>query len=290
MKAFVALSLLLSPFGSSSPVGLKHEINAPEQIRVGYFEGDTFYSPPFAPPRPDSHEEEYEAGEGLISDMAMPDWPTTHLLARRLLALSSTGILSTVFPKGFRDPALAGVPVGLPDYIADCSAYDNNTSLTNILGRGNPLILALNVGTSFRNTRAGSRISLSIDWWQHLTPPKQGDDPLDHVPAALPRLALIGHLEEISLASLSVGDRTAIEKCFLAGHPDSKNWLPGSPSSPHSGYWARLVVEKALWVGGFGDRARIGWLDMDVWKVMKEKGKDGEKGWADVKLPGEQGA
>ncbi|KAK2875666.1 hypothetical protein FQN49_001524 [Arthroderma sp. PD_2] len=291
MKSLIALSLLLASLGSSSPINSRCEpkdgINSHEQTRVGYLDGDTFYSPPFAPPPPEeSHEDEHE-GEELVSDTAIPDWPTTHLQARRLLALSSTGILSTVYPKGSRDPALDGVPVGLPDYIADCSAHDNNTALTKILGRGNPLILALHVGTTFRNTKAGSKISLSVDWWRHARTPGEGEDPLDNVPASLPRLSLLGRLEEIPLTSLSEGDRQSIEKCFLAGHPDSKYWLPGSPRSPHSGYWARLVVEKALWVGGFGDRAKIGWLDVDAWKAVKENGKGGERGWADVKLPGE---
>ncbi|GBF65896.1 hypothetical protein TMEN_8614 [Trichophyton mentagrophytes] len=291
MRSFITISLLLGSLGSSSPIkfrsGSQVDIEAPEQTRVGYFDGDTFYSPPFAPPRVDSNNEIHKDRDDLVSDTAIPDWPTTHLLARRLLAISSTAVLSTVFPKGYRDGALEGMPIGLPDYIADCSAHDNNVALTNILGRGNPLLLALNIGTTFRNAKAGSKVSLSVDWWQHSRILPKVEDPLDRVPAGLPRLSLLGHIEEIPLSSLSKGDKKAIEQCFLKNHPDSKYWLPGSPKSPHSGYWARLVVEKAFWVGGFGDRARIGWLDMDAWKDVPENSKDGKKGWADIKLPGE---
>ncbi|EFR00519.1 hypothetical protein MGYG_03523 [Nannizzia gypsea CBS 118893] len=291
MRSFLAVPFLLSSLGSSSPIDIRsasqNDIRAPEQTRVGYFDGDTFYSPPFAPPRWAGDNEVYEDNDSPISDKTFPDWPTTHLLARRLLAVSSTAVLSTVYPKGYRDSTLEGTPIGLPDYIADCSAHDNNVALRNILGRGNPLLLALNVGTTFRNAKAGSKVSLSVDWWQHSRIPPKGGDPLDRVPAGLPRLSLIGRIEEIPLDSLSKGDRQAVEQCFLQHHSDAKYWLPGSPKSPHSGYWARLVVEKAFWVGGFGDRARIGWLDMDTWKAIPENSKDGKKGWADIKLPGE---
>ncbi|EEQ34206.1 hypothetical protein McanMca71_004996 [Microsporum canis] len=292
--SFVALILLLSFLASASPVGVRpgfrdEMIEVREQTRVGFFKGDAFYSPPFAPPRRGSqnkaHKEDEESAS--VSDMAFPDWATSHLLARRLLAVSSTAVLSTGFPKGYKDHTLEGVPIGLPDYIADCSAHDNNVALTKILGRGNPLLLALDIGTTFKNVKAGSNISLSIDWWHHSHVPGKGKDPLDGVPASLPRLSLLGHLEEIPLTSLSDEDQQAIEQCFLTSHPDSKYWLPGSPDSPHSGYWARFIVEKGFWVGGFGDRARIGWLDMDIWKAIKENSNDGKKGWADIRLPGE---
>ncbi|KMU90733.1 hypothetical protein CIHG_08693 [Coccidioides immitis H538.4] len=216
------------------------------------------------------------------SSLSIPSWPTTHLLARRLLGLSTTGVLSTVFPRTNRDPALVGVPIGLPDYFANC---DDNSKLQDFLGSGNPLVLALNLGTSFRNTKAGSNISLSVDWWQHAPPDEDGD--LDKAPAAFPRLSLIGWLEPLP-TPLPDDARHAIEQCFLTAHPDAKYWLPGDPNAAHRGYWARLVVVKALWIGGFGDRARIGWLDIGDWRNIRKHGKSGERGWADVRLPGEE--
>lgn len=229
--------------------------------------------------------EDFGDGNSLHS---FPSWETTHLLARRLLALSTTGILSTVFPNDkstSSDPDLAGVPIALPDYIADC-ANDESSPLTALLGPGNPLILALNIGTTFRNTKAGSNISLSIDWWNHASQDQNVQDALSRSPAGLPRLSLMGTLEPLPV-TVTDETRKSLERCFLHSHPDSLYWLPDHSDAAHSGYWARLVVHKALWVGGFGDRARIGWLDVDEWKGITKDGKDGNRGWNDVKLPWE---
>jgi hypothetical protein len=235
----------------------------------------------------DSHSHSY-------SSSTFPSWSTSHLLARRLLALSTTGVLSTVFQtEGRQAEDLRGVPVGLPDYIADC-VNDEDSPLFSILGPGNPLILGLNIGTTFRNVKAGSNISLAVDWWHTRRQPSNADgvrqEDEDEGPifslAGLPRLSLIGTLEPIPQA-VPEETRKLLEKCFLLAHPDAAYWLPGDPKSPHSGFWARLVVHDALWIGGFGDRARIGWLDMDAWRDVTKHGRDGERGWDDVKLPGE---
>ncbi|KAL1956376.1 hypothetical protein VTO42DRAFT_7359 [Malbranchea cinnamomea] len=221
----------------------------------------------------------------LDSWPSLPSWETTHLLARRLLALSTTGVLSTVFQDdGSSSSDLAGVPVALPDYIADCS-NDKDSPLSSLLGPGNPLILALNIGTTFRNAKAGSNVSLSLDWWHHHTSDNARDE-LSGSLAGLPRLSLIGTLEPLPV-TLPDNIRRSLESCFLAAHPDAVYWLPGHPDAAHSGYWARLVVHRALWIGGFGDRARIGWLNVDTWRNMTKKGKEGKRGWEDVKLPGE---
>ncbi|EEH45964.2 uncharacterized protein PADG_02114 [Paracoccidioides brasiliensis Pb18] len=221
-------------------------------------------------------------------DYVFPSWDSAHLLARRLLALSTTGVLSTVYPpsSSTRKSALDGVPVGFPDYIADC-ANDPTSELTKLLGPGNPLILALNIGTTFRNTKAGSNISLSIDWWHQLAAGNvAGMHRVEEVSlASLPRVSLLGYLDP--LENLSDTTRKAVEMCFVAAHPDAAWWLPGHDSAAHSGYWAKLVVEEAYWIGGFGDRARIGWLDLETWKAVKRYGEDGNEGWADVRLPGE---
>jgi hypothetical protein len=55
----------------------------------------------------------------------------------------------------------------------------------------------------------------------------------------------------------------------------------------------RLVVQEVYWIGGFGDRAYIGWIPVDEWKGVTreeieacrlpgEKEKEGDKegsGW-----------
>lgn len=50
----------------------------------------------------------------------------------------------------------------------------------------------------------------------------------------------------------------------------------------HDTYWARLVVRQVFWVGGFGDRAYIGWIPLPDWQgvTLHDIGR--------VKLPGER--
>ena len=203
------------------------------------------------------------------------------LLARRLLALSSTGVLTTVFPQNIseipaygRTPAdVAGISIGLPEYIADCE------------GEGNPTIIALGVSTSTKNVLYGDgegdgkgrNVSLSLSWWeQYAKPENKGREAWSM--ANLPRVSLIGYLEEIP--DEEVRERE-IEECFVGKHKDSRLWLPGSKFAAHQGKWARVVVEEVYWIGGFGGTNYIGWLDGDEWRVVREE-------WKDVRLRGER--
>lgn len=223
---------------------------------------------------------------------------------RRILALTPLGVLSTVFP-GTSKPAassvddeasiyenrpsgLAGVPVGLMDYIADCE--DN----------GNPTILAINIATSFKNVAAGSNISLALQWTPPYPPakriravpcsivdrvlgkcqPSDGDEedeerrePIPYSAANLPRFSLIGYLEKLPTTA-------SLASCFVKAHPDAKYWLPGNRI--HEAEFVRLVVEQIYWIGGFGDRAYIGWLNPEDWKNITRQE------WEDVRLPGEK--
>lgn len=244
-----------------------------------------------------------------------PSWHTTHLLARRLFALSDIGTLATIFqpstsPKSSQtnDDALAGNPIVLPEYYADCVGRSKHKhDLLELVGEGNPVLLAFNIGTAFRNAAHGSNVSLEIDWWRrpkkhlrnhrrHHRKHRRDDDDDDGDDedlirgslAGLPRLSLLGHIEP--LTNLTAPQRNALESCFLDRHRDVKLWLPGHEDAIHGSYWTRLVVEKVFWVGGFGDRARIGWLDPELWHDITKKGAAGaeEKGWASVRLPGEK--
>ena len=77
------------------------------------------------------------------------------------------------------------------------------------------------------------------------------------------------------------GDKLAdVSKCFVKQHPDAKYWLPGN--SIHESEFVRLVVTQVYWIGGFGDRAYIGWIDPKDWKSVSRKE------WEDVRLPGEK--
>ena len=187
--------------------------------------------------------------------------PTIHesaIQARRILHLSSIATLSTVFPSppalGYHLVDLAGVPIGLMDYYASCSPYPFH-----------PTILAIDIATSFRNTAAGSNMTLSLRYH----PPEDrppSDDIYTYSPANMPRFSLVGHVEAISETEVK---KYNVDGCFLEHHPDAEAWLPGNRI--HESWWARLVVDEVYWIGGFGDRAYIGWIPVEEWESVTEE-------------------
>jgi hypothetical protein len=205
--------------------------------------------------------------------------------ARRVLALTPLGTLATIFPQEghgvsdleHRPTGLGGAPIGLMEYIADCE------------DDGNPTILEIKIGTSFKNVRAGSNISLSVQWTPPYPPNKRirsalfsrffgKDEKKDPVPfsaANLPRFSIIGYLEKIDDASAA-----SLSSCYVNTHPDAKYWLPGN--SIHQSEFVRLVATNVYWIGGFGDRAYIGWLPMDSWRNITNED------WEAIRLPGEK--
>lgn len=233
--------------------------------------------------------------------------PTAHesaVMGRRMLALSKLADFATVFPSpsssdaepatafGRRPEGLEGLPIDMMDYIADCEE------------EGNPTVLNIKIATTFRNAAAGSNVSLSLRWIPPYPPARRipvtlwervsgavsvllgtaaaddaGNAP-DTVPysaANLPRVSLLGHFEPIRPIETS---HASLAMCFVRTHPDAKYWLPGNVI--HESSWARLVVEQVYWVGGFGDRAYIGWIPVEEWKgVTREE-------WESIKLPGEE--
>lgn len=232
---------------------------------------------------------EYIFSNPLPSESQYSKIPTRYESAvqgRRILALTPLGTLATVFPDSSKRDAstqenrpgdLGGMPIGLMDYFADCE------------DSGDPTILAINIATSFKNVRAGSNISLGVQWAPPYPPAKRimstffdsmlgRESKKEAVPysaANLPRFSILGYLEKIDSASIA-----AVSSCFVDAHPDAKYWLPGNKI--HQAEFVRLVVQQIYWVGGFGDRAYIGWLDVDDWKNITRKE------WQDIKLPGEK--
>ncbi|KAJ5734936.1 FMN-binding split barrel-like protein [Penicillium malachiteum] len=227
-----------------------------------------------------------------IETLTRPSWFESTLMARRLLAKSSSGVISTVFPNPLppsaRSPAsIAGLPIGLREYIADCDGA-LPSELTHS-DNGDPTILALRVATTFKNIGTASNFSLELDWWDHIDQAGPVYPGLPLSPAALPRVTLFGYLDP--LPGLSNYNTAELEQCFLKSHPDAKVWLPGASGSPHSSFWARMVVTQAYWIGGFGDVQHIGWIDINEWKGIRryksENGVGDGRGWEDVRLPGE---
>ncbi|SPQ19638.1 9e998048-03dd-4991-823d-03932c222ed5 [Thermothielavioides terrestris] len=235
-------------------------------------------------------------------ELRIPTSYESAVLGRRILALTPLGTLSTVFPREedsdgasaqmhHRPSGLGGLPYGLMEYIADCEDDD----------LGNPTILAITIGTTFRNAAAGSNVSLAVQWTPPHPPAKRiksdtqrswlsrlgltragpNDDydyddetaeqhhkhrsiALPYSAANLPRFSLIGYLEPIDGGDDRTGDVGArLARCFVHSHPDAKYWLPGNRI--HEAHFVRLVVQQIYWVGGFGDRAFIGWIPVEEW-------------------------
>jgi hypothetical protein len=199
------------------------------------------------------------------SDATTYNIPTVHesaVQARRILRLEDIGTLSTVFPSTHateqRPSDVGGAPIGLMDYFGDCEP-----------DTGNPTILAITIATSFKNVDAGSNITLSMRW--------HPQDTKWRSPASLPRFSLVGRLEDINVDAVKQAGVTA---CYIKKHPDAAWWLPGNRI--HESKWVRLVVEEIYWIGGFGDRAYIGWIPLKEWQSVTEEEIEG------VRLPGEK--
>ncbi|KAG6010121.1 hypothetical protein E4U21_000155 [Claviceps maximensis] len=236
--------------------------------------------------------------------------PTSYesaVMGRRILALSKLATLSTIFPDApdrdidvsrqeDRPRHMGGQSVGLMEYVADCE------------DQGNPTILAIKIGTSFKNARAGSNTTLSMRWSPPYPParrmslmsrlsayvsylghnmkrpysarPEHHQDMPDTVPysaANLPRFSLFGYLEAMHADDES---STRLAACYTAKHGDARLWLPGNHI--HDSEWTRLVVTHVYWIGGFGDRAYIGWIPVEQWRQVTRAE------WETIKLPGEK--
>ncbi|KAH8730600.1 pyridoxamine 5'-phosphate oxidase-domain-containing protein [Phaeosphaeriaceae sp. PMI808] len=192
--------------------------------------------------------------------------PTIHesaVQARRILRLESIGTLSTVFPTAphtteDRPSDVGGAPIGLMDYFGDCEP-----------STGNPTILAITIATSFKNVDAGSNITLNLRW--------HPQDTKWRSPASLPRFSLVGRIEDLDTEDVA---NNVVPACYVKYHPDAAWWLPGNPI--HKSKWVRLVVEEVYWIGGFGDRAYIGWIPLNEWQSVTPEEIES------VRLPGEK--
>jgi hypothetical protein len=197
--------------------------------------------------------------------------PTVHesaVQARRIMRLEKIGTLSTIFPSSKsqgeehsterRPSDVSGAPIGLMDYFGDCEP-----------STGNPTILAITIATSFKNVAAGSNITLSLRWH----PPNKRP----YSAAAIPRFSLVGYLEDIPVEDLV---RNVVPACYVKYHPDAAAWLPGNRI--HESRFVRLVVREIYWIGGFGDRAYIGWIPLEEWQSVTKEEIEG------VRLPGEK--
>ncbi|KAL4786015.1 pyridoxamine 5'-phosphate oxidase-domain-containing protein [Aspergillus varians] len=274
--------ILATPLSGLGNVGPDQVLLAESQVSVPNVptEGDAIFV--------DSGSDEIEE-----TSILPPSWWTSTLMARRLLALSTSGVVSTIFPnplppRSHAPDPVAGQSISLKEYFADCD--EALPSDTGNGGDGSPTFLALRVATTFRNIAAGSNLSLSIDWWDHLNNTKPVFPGFPLSPAGLPRVTLFGYIEEFE-TPVPWRTEAALRDCYVGAHPDAQVWLPGRPGSPHASYWAKMVVTQVYWIGGFGGFQQIGWMNVTEWSGIRRRSSlpgigDG-KGWEDVRLPGE---
>jgi len=144
------------------------------------------------------------------------------------------------------------------DYFADCEPTSG----------GNPTLLGMRISTSFRNAAAGSNVTLSMRWHSPGKVPRSAME--------MPRFSLIGEIKTIDYRDVL---QQRIPLCYGKAHPDAVIWFPGNPI--HESFWTRLIVKEIYWVGGFGDRAYIGFIPLHIYQGVTEKEID------EIRLPGE---
>lgn len=95
----------------------------------------------------------------------------------------------------------------------------------------------------------------------------------------MPRVSLIGYIEPIPEEEVK---ELGVAQCFFSRHEEAEAWRPGG--GVHESWWGRLVVRSVYWIGGFGDRAFIGWIPEETWEGVREWEVEkarlvGEDGW-----------
>ncbi|CCH45088.1 Mitochondrial tumor suppressor 1 [Wickerhamomyces ciferrii] len=165
--------------------------------------------------------------------------------ARTLIQRESLANINTVYQEGDDK----GLPASFVEYYTDC-------------GDGNPVILAIDMATSFRNVKGGSPYSLTVRVGDHapheqVDPRYPGSRP--HSVAGSPRINLRGKFETVKEEEVD-----ELQKCFLKRHKDAAWWLPGNPI--HSSHFVKFMVDEAYFLGGFGDTGYIGKIPKELYQ------------------------
>ncbi|ODQ82049.1 hypothetical protein BABINDRAFT_170599 [Babjeviella inositovora NRRL Y-12698] len=179
-------------------------------------------------------------------------------VARTLIQRESLANVNTIYPESSPH---AGVPVSFVEYYADCH-HD-----------GNPVMIVVDIGTTFRNEAKGSPLSLSVRTGDH-----QGNDLVNPSypggiigsTAGSPRVNLRGKLHHYAKDELSEEEVQSLEQCFVKRHKDAKWWFPREGNQVHTTHWGKFMVEDVYMVGGFGDRAYIGDIDGELYRAAEE--------------------
>lgn len=166
---------------------------------------------------------------------------------------------------------LAGNAISVPEYFAPCDAE-----------KGSLIYLGVTVSQVWKNVlnskTKNATVSIvsdpdpSVPDHRHTSQPdssqwQQQDRPYWRrgMPSK-PRVALFGHFDIIDGTQHPDHAEQALN-CYLDHHPDASHWAPNATDSPHVSFLAEFSVNKAYWVGGFGDEHYIGWLTSDEWNA-----------------------
>lgn len=175
--------------------------------------------------------------------------------ARTLINRENMATLITVNQQN--DEPFSGYPTGQIEYVADC--HDDG-SLT---------LIGMSISSAFKNIDAGSKVGLSMRTGDH----GPNDDDIDNkYPGGIsdwvlasPRVSMYGQLYKLD--QMTEDETKRIEQCFLKKHPESHIWIPGT--NVHGSFWTRFVPDGMHYIGGFGDRAYIGDINVDTYKNAK---------------------
>lgn len=168
--------------------------------------------------------------------------------ARTLINRESLANINTIYQNGDSK----GLPASFVEYYTDC-------------GDGNPVMLAINMATSFKNIAEGSQYSLTVRVGDHapheqVSPKYPGGRP--YSVAGSPRLNLRGQFRD-----LSEDEVDAVKECFLQRHKDAVWWLPGNKI--HESHFVKFMVDDVYFLGGFGDTAYIGNVPSELYHKAK---------------------
>ncbi|ODV75557.1 CREG family protein CYBJADRAFT_49696 [Cyberlindnera jadinii NRRL Y-1542] len=159
------------------------------------------------------------AAEADGSPFKPPSVEDAAVYARTLVKRESLTNVNTISHSGSSE----GKPVSFVEYYADC-------------GDGNPVLLAIDMSTSYKNYASGSPATLSIRVGdhplnEHVNPKYPGSRP--NSVAGSPRINLRG-----SFVNVTTEELPQLEACFLERHRDARWWLPGNPI--HSSHFVKF--------------------------------------------------
>lgn len=163
--------------------------------------------------------------------------------ARELIQYRSLGIgtLMSTYPEDHPQNSLRGLAIGLQEYFAP---YPN----------GDLLLLALPISPIYKNIDQSSSLSATIAIKDELGQLQRNGS---NWAANRRRITLFGNLSPVT-------DVVEAKALYEKVHPDSSFW--NGDNGPHDKLWVRFQTTQAYYFGGFGDRAAIGWLNMELYQ------------------------